>query len=173
MPGQVPFMGVEAQFEEEFSRLFLRAYRLAYRMLGDREAAEDVAADALAITLARWPRVAPLPHREGWVLRVTGNLAIKAAKKRSRPVPGTALGTTRFDDDSAVRLALAEALAKLPGRQREAVVLRYLSGLSEAEVAALTGVSSGTVKTHLHRGIRSLRERLGPTFEEVDLAVDG
>ena len=165
-------MGVERRFDDEFPALFLRAFRLAHRILGDRAAAEDVAADALAVALARWHRVAPLPHREAWVLRVAGNLAVKAAKKRDRIAPVAVPGAITFDDHSAVRLALADALAQLPARQREAVVLRYLSGLSESEVARLTGVSNGTVKTHLHRGIQALRARLGPTFEEVDLAVD-
>jgi RNA polymerase sigma factor (sigma-70 family) len=169
----VPSKAVGGDFDEAFPPLFLRSFRLAFRLLGDRAAAEDVAADALAITLARWDRVAPLTYRDAWVLRVTGNLAVKAAKKRSRPtrLPVQPASQT-FEDDATLRLALAEALAKLPTRQREAVVLRYLSGLSEADVAALTGVTNGTVKTHLHRGIHALRARLGPSFEEVDLAVE-
>src|SRR5687768_15176422 len=101
-------MGVGKTFDDEFPALFLRAFRLAHRMLGDRAAAEDVAADALALTLARWPRVGSLPHREAWVLRVTGNLAVKAAKKRSRPLPFSSPTATAFDDHSAVRLALAD-----------------------------------------------------------------
>ena len=166
-------MGVAGAFDDEFPTLFLRAFRLAHRMLGDRAAAEDVAADALGLTLARWHRVAPLPHREAWVLRVTGNLALKEAGKRGRRHPPTAVEMASFDDHSALRIALVEALSKLPARQREAVVLRYLSGLTDAEVAAATGVSLGTVKVHVHRGIRALRTALGPTFEEVGLAVDG
>jgi RNA polymerase sigma factor (sigma-70 family) len=168
-------VAVGPRFDDEFPALFLRAMRLAHRVLGDRAAAEDVAADALAITLARWHRVAPLAHREAWVLRVTGNLALRAAKRRTRDL-GRSIQERhpdRFEDDADVRVALAGALDRLPRRQREVVVLRYLGGFSEAEVAALTGVSRGTVKTHLHRGLANLRGRLGTGFEEVDLALDG
>ena len=60
---------------------------------------------------------------------------------------------SEFDDHTATRLALAHALAMLPTRQREVVVLRYLSDLSETDVAQVTGVSNGTVKTHLHHRV--------------------
>ena len=48
------------------------------------------------------------------------------------------------------------ALRQLPERQREALALRYYLDLSEAEMAAAMGISAGSVKTHLHRGLASL-----------------
>lgn len=59
-----------------------------------------------------------------------------------------------------LRIVLSDALARLPRRQREVVALRYLADLSEAQVAASLGISTGSVKTHLHRGLISLRGRL-------------
>ena len=56
---------------------------------------------------------------------------------------------------------MVAALAGLPVRQREALVLRYYLELSEAEMAAAMGVSTGTVKTHLHRGLAALAGALG------------
>ena len=156
-------------FEAAFDALFPRAHRLAYRILGDDAAAEDVAAEALARTFARWSHVKDLPYRDGWVLRVATNLAIDATRKRRgfmEPHP-----TVDVDDQTATRLALVAALRALPRRQQEAVCLRYLGGLSEAEVAVALGVSAGTVKTHLHRGSATLRRRLGPDAEDEDLAV--
>ena len=58
------------------------------------------------------------------------------------------------------RLDLAASLAKLPRRQREVVVLRYLADMSETEVANQLNVSAGTVKQHASRGLRSMRQRL-------------
>jgi RNA polymerase sigma factor (sigma-70 family) len=52
------------------------------------------------------------------------------------------------------------ALLKLSGRQREAIVLRYYADLSEAEAAALMGISCGAVKSHTARGIAALRAEL-------------
>ena len=58
------------------------------------------------------------------------------------------------------------ALVRLPRRQRETIVLRYLCDLPEADVALALGVSAGTVKTHLHRAIASLRADMGADLEE-------
>src|SRR5688500_4191364 len=56
-------------FEDVFDRLFPRAVRLTHRILGDRAAAEDAAAEALARAYARWPRLRGVPWLDGWVLR--------------------------------------------------------------------------------------------------------
>jgi RNA polymerase sigma factor (sigma-70 family) len=55
---------------------------------------------------------------------------------------------------------LASALRRLPGRQREAIVLRYYADFSEAEVAAAMGISRGAVKSHTARGMAALRAEL-------------
>ncbi len=52
------------------------------------------------------------------------------------------------------------ALRRLPGRQREVLVLRYYAGLSEAEIAATTGISRGTVKSTAHRALAALERAL-------------
>jgi RNA polymerase sigma factor (sigma-70 family) len=65
-----------------------------------------------------------------------------------------------------LRLALVAALIRLPRRQRETIVLRYLCDLPEADAALALGVSAGTVKTHLHRALASLRANIGAEFEE-------
>jgi RNA polymerase sigma factor (sigma-70 family) len=158
----------DATFEAAFDTLFPRAHRLAYRILGDDAAAEDVAAEALARTYARWGKVRDLPYRDGWVLRVATNLAIDATRRRKPVVEPS--GQRDTDDEVAVRLALVAALRSLPKRQQQAIALRYLAGLSEAEVAVSLGVSAGTVKTHLHRGAAALRQRLGPDFGEDAVA---
>lgn len=108
-----------------------------------------------------------------WVLRVTSNLAIDATRARRRPWKTTIPAAHGDDSDAvAIRLALVAALRGLPRRQREAIALRYLAGFDEAEVANALGVSAGTVKTHLHRGVVTLRRRLGTTFQEDHLAFD-
>jgi RNA polymerase sigma-70 factor (ECF subfamily) len=155
-----------AGFEEAFDSLFRRAFVVGRRVLGEPAAAEDVAAEALARAFAHWRRIGDQPWREGWVVRVATNLALDAARRGNRMSDEQIADQGVEDDDVAVRLALVEAMARLPRRQREVVSLRHLAGLSEAETAEALRVSTGSVKTHLHRAIRSLRTRLG---DEVQL----
>jgi RNA polymerase sigma factor (sigma-70 family) len=148
----------EESFTLAFDELYPIAVRLAARLLGDQASAEDVASEAMARTYARWAKVSTLPYRNAWVLRVTGNLAIDALRRSEpRGVPPLA---QHFEDASAVRMALASALRKLPARQREAVVLRYIGGYSEVEVSAALGISTNSVKKHVQRGLAALRGRL-------------
>jgi RNA polymerase sigma factor (sigma-70 family) len=75
------------------------------------------------------------------------------------------------EDAVAIRLGLVAALQRLPQRQREAVALHYLGGLTDAEVGRALGVSTGTVKTHIHRALGSLRGLLADDeIEEGPLA---
>jgi RNA polymerase sigma factor (sigma-70 family) len=158
----------EEEFEASFRDLFTRAFLLANRILGDPAGAEDVAAEALARTYAEWPKIRDLGYRDAWVLRVTTNLAVDVTRRR-RPLPDPGR-TVDVQETATLRVALSAALRALPRRQREAVSLRYLAGFTEAEVAAALEVSAGAVRTHIHRGIRALRERLGDAqLEEADI----
>ena len=154
------------RFEDEFDRLFGRAFAVARRLTGDLAAAEDIAAEALARTYARWHRVRSFEYRDAWVARVATNLAIDAARRKR--IDPAALNTADPSDATVLRLALVEALSHLPRRQREAVALRYLADLSVDDVAVSLGVSAGTVKQSVHRGLKTLRDRLGS-----DLALIG
>jgi RNA polymerase sigma-70 factor (sigma-E family) len=153
----------EREFEADFDRLLGRAYRHAQRMVGDPTLAEDLAAEALTRTYVHWPRIRKYDHLDAWVLRVVTNLAIDAfAKKR---VPVDTAPPIAPEDAAVLRVTLAQALRSLPPRQRDAVVLRYLVDMSEADVAQALGVAPGTVKSHLHRAVEHLRRALGPSFD--------
>jgi RNA polymerase sigma factor (sigma-70 family) len=157
-------------FDEAFAILYPRARSVALRILESVPDAEDAAAEALARALFRWKGVGKLAHRDAWVLRVTANVAIDAARRR-QVAPPLEARTVNADDQVVLRLTLVAALAVLPRRQREAVVLRHLAGFSEAEVCAALGVSQNTVKKHLQRGMARLRAGF-TSDEEVSLAVD-
>ncbi|HVX43146.1 MAG TPA: sigma-70 family RNA polymerase sigma factor [Mycobacteriales bacterium] len=159
----------DGSFTVAFPELFPRARALAQRILGDRALAEDVAAEAMARAYVRWDRIGGSPARSGWVLRVTSNLALDVLRHQQvRRRVLAELGVQRPpEDDPALRLALVQALGRLPKRQRESVVLRHLGGLTRAEVAATLGVGVGSVARHLHRGLAALRQDLG------DLHMDG
>lgn len=158
--------GAPDDFSEAFPALYRRARTVAHRILGNRSEAEDAAAEALTRALMTWRRVGPLPHRDAWVLRVTTNVAVDMARRR-RPQSGHLDPIPGLEEATAVRLSLAAALAALPRRQREVIVLQHLGGLRQAEIAQLMGVSVGSVKRHGHRAINELRKRLGSEWEGV------
>ena len=91
-------------------------------------------------------------------MRVATNLAIDQVRRSGRRLPAVTVNDT---GELEVRLDLASAVARLPKRQREAISLRYFGDLPEREVAALMGVSVGSVKKHVHRGLASIRLDLG------------
>jgi RNA polymerase sigma-70 factor (sigma-E family) len=146
-------------FEEAFDDCYRVAYRAAFRLLGNTSAAEDVAQEAMTRAYSRWRRVRDYP--EAWVARVATNLALDHFRRANRS--GRFGAVQAFIDDRAEqRMDLANALARLPRRQREVVTLRYLADRSEDEVARVLGCSVGAVKQHAHRGIDALRRSIGP-----------
>lgn len=150
-----PFQSGLAGFDAAYLELFVRAQRSAYGVLGDRDAAEDVAAETMARAFARWAKIAS--YAQPWVTRVAVNLALDALRRK--PLPSA--GPPPQPGGSVDRLIIRDYLAKLSRRQREALVLRYLLDLDEEETAQALGVGVATVHTHVKRGLARIRTALG------------
>jgi RNA polymerase sigma-70 factor (ECF subfamily) len=103
------------------------------------------------------------PNPDAWLLRVVGNLAVDHVRREARTpdLRGDPLAGDHPGDDAALRVDLARALRRLSGRQKEVVVMRYLIDLTEEDVAVQLGMTTGSVKTHLHRATTKLRAELG------------
>ncbi len=159
MSGDTPEADEDEKFDHAFDRLFHVAYRSAYRLLGSREDSEDVAIEALARAALRWQKL--LPQADPWVATVSVNLSIDVWRRRRRAAThdrrptGSPLG--EFDER---RIDLVRALERLPRRQRDVVVLRYIADLTELQTAVALGVSLGTVKQHASRALARLRRDL-------------
>lgn len=160
----------KAQFEAWFRERYRPALSVARRIVGDG-AAEDVTAEAFARAYLRWGRLRRLDHRDAWLFRVVANVAVDDLRRR-RSMPERGVLVDPSDDDVTARVVLVAALSRLPRRQREAVVLRHLAGLTNAEVATYMDISAESVKEHVARGLAKLRDRLGATWKEPDLACD-
>ena len=158
-------------FDQFFRTVFPKAVAVARKVTGDRAAAEDAALEALAKAHFRWDRIGPRPWRDAWVLKVAVNEAIRRLPRPTTAPPARHHGD--LADDVALRQTLSAALAQLPRRQREVIVLRYLLGLPETQVAEVLEISHGTVKTHLRRGISGLRQSLGRNLKEEHLVRIG
>jgi RNA polymerase sigma-70 factor (sigma-E family) len=157
----------QGDFDRFFRDTFPRAIAVATRVTGDRGAAEDAAIEALAKAHARWAAIGGEPWRDAWVYRVAINEAIRRLPRPRALPPAPAVWD--LSDDVVLRQTMTEALRLLPTRQREVIVLRYLLGLSETEVAQALHLSHGTVKTHLRRGIARLRATVGRELKEDHL----
>jgi len=153
--------------------------RLALLMVGDLPSAEDVVQDVYA-SLHRRSRAqeraqtveAPLPYvraavlngcrsvlrRRGIAHRV--GLAHRASLTDETTMRASAESEVILSED---RRQVLSALARLPRRRREVLVLRYYIGLSEAEIAAVLGISAGTVKSTAARALAALARDLGET----------
>ena len=158
--------GADPSFVSVFPDLLRAAFRVAYRILGTTSPAEEVAAEALARAYANWSKVRSLTRPDAWVVRVAGNLAIDTIRRRRPPLEPTAAADPQ--EIAVARVSLGRALRSLPRRQREVVLLRYLGGFAESEVAEMLGISAGAVKSHGHRGLASLRSRLADFNKDFD-----
>jgi len=124
-------------------------------------AAEDAVAEAFARAWEREQRGVTFDHLAGWVVTVALNLARSRWRRLGRERHLSVEHATR-SVDSDLSLDVRAAVAQLPRRQREAVVLHYLMDLDVVTTASLLGVSEGTVKTALSRARRALVPRLTP-----------
>ena len=151
---------VESLFHAHYPRVVYTAFSL----VGDWDLAEQLAQEAYLRLWRRWrwisdPQAAPMYLRRTVVNLSRETIRRRVIERRVLRARGPEPASVPAPDVAAVA-ELRRAVATLPVRKRECVVLRYLLGLSEAETADLLGISVGTVKSQTHKGLRQLRERL-------------
>jgi RNA polymerase sigma-70 factor (sigma-E family) len=137
--------------------------RLAAYLTGDRDGAEEVVQDAYVKVLGRWGGLRDLGKGEAYLRQAVVNLSRSRVRHRvvvDRKAPAPMPDAASAEAGALGRLqrqAVVHALADLPRRQREALVLRYYADLSEAQTAYAMGISAGAVKSHTSRGMAALR----------------
>jgi RNA polymerase sigma-70 factor (ECF subfamily) len=128
---------------------------------GDADLAHDFVQEAMARACRDWDRVGRLPRPSAWVYRVSINLATswfrRLAVARRSTRARRADVDVHLDPDADLHLVLRQAVAALPRRERQAVVLRYVADLGIAEVAEIMRCTPGTVKTLTSRATAKLR----------------
>jgi RNA polymerase sigma-70 factor (sigma-E family) len=144
--------------------------RTATLLTGDRHRADDVVQETLVKAYVKWRRVRSADDPRAYVRRMLVHCAVDAARapQRRETAAGSA-GDVLLDrvDPRSGRYAvhdrapLVAALAQLPPRQRAVLVLRFLEDLDVATTADTLGVTTGTVKSTTHDGLRALRGLLG------------
>ncbi|OGO53554.1 MAG: hypothetical protein A2V84_01190 [Chloroflexi bacterium RBG_16_70_13] len=160
------FVGAEAEFGAFFVEAFPRVTRTVALMLHDARRAEDVAQDAFVQLLKNWDKISRYERPDAWVRRVAIRLAMRALRRDRlwslvkadvrQPMP---LQPRDLDVTDAVR--------RLPGMQRAAVVLFYYEDLPIADIAQALGCAEPTARVHLHRARRRLAELLHEEDDDV------
>ncbi|MGK5518530.1 SigE family RNA polymerase sigma factor [Micromonospora sp. URMC 107] len=161
--------------EEEF-RDFVAArssalLRTAYLLSGDWATAEDLLQTALTKTYLAWRRLGGIEAIEPYARRVMINTSTSWWRRRWHGERPTEVLPERAGVDEIEqqldRDLLWRHLSALPSRQRAVLVLRFYEDMSEAQTAALLGISPGTVKSQTSRALGTLRRRMG-----VEAALD-
>ncbi len=155
-------------------------FSLALRSTGRRDEAEDLVQEVFWKVSRMLDRYDDSSAFRPWLLQVTRNHLIDHHRSRRReksmtsaldalpfePVstaPGQARDLLRAERQQAVR----DAVAQLPPKLREAVMLRDVEGLEYEEIASMTGQPLGTIKSRINRGRLQLAETLGPLAEDL------
>ncbi|GGT78774.1 MULTISPECIES: SigE family RNA polymerase sigma factor [Streptomyces] len=158
------------EFEQFYAQTVARLTGQLYMMLGDLHEAQDVVQEAFVRGWSRRRQLDRDGRPEAWIRTVAWRLAVSRWRFRRR----SAEAWRRRDTPTEVagpgpeEVALVDALRGLPDRQRRAVTLHYLCDLTVEQISAETGMSTGTVKTHLSRARAALAHRLqDPRIEEA------
>jgi RNA polymerase sigma-70 factor (ECF subfamily) len=153
-----------------------RIFRFALASLRDRDSAETIAQDCMLKAHGAWASFRGECSMQTWLMGIAVNLIRDQLRnrrlqfwKRTRTVclPAAA----RFPGDSPEAIAvlrqqvesLWNAAQRLPDRQRAVFLLRFVEDMDILEIAAAMEMKEGTVKKHLFRALRTVRQRMGQT----------
>ena len=139
--------------------------RFAYLVTGSEAEAPDLVQEALAAAYPRWASLARRGTAEAYVRRSIVNASVSAWRKQHRVTPvADPTGLRPVVDDNAPDSADADAAwrlcMELPPTQRAAVVLRFYEDLSFAQIATVLDCRESTARSHVHRALAALRDRL-------------
>jgi RNA polymerase sigma-70 factor (ECF subfamily) len=165
-----------------FGQLYARYARMVHGILLSRvppPSVEDLVQDVFLQALPRLGSLRDVSRFGGWLAAIARNRATDYHRKVRPDVPFEedihAGAKQERPPDHAQRneaLVVLEAIQSLPEAYRETLVLRLVEGMTGPEIATRTGLSHGSVRVNLHRGMQQLREMLGQRNELGKLARD-
>ena len=161
--------GSHAAFRELVGLHMRRVYDLAYGFVNDHDDAEDVAQEAFVKVHNSLKDFRLESGFSTWLYRITSNCALDRLKQRKRfvarfvPIEDShidGIAVSHGMDQKEDSLLIERSLHELPTLQRAVVMLRHIDGFSTRQVSEMLKCSEGTVKTHLHRGLKKMRKTL-------------
>jgi RNA polymerase sigma factor (sigma-70 family) len=130
---------------------------------GSADLAEELTQETLLRIWRHWESVSEMDRPDRWALRVAFNLAKSGWRRRriERAAGAAGVFVPAVEADATDGIIVRAAVAKLPPRQRAAVVVRYFNDLPVADAAVGLGCAPGTVKALTHQAVANLRVMLG------------
>ncbi len=180
------FMGGEKRaFSELVTRYHVRLLNFIYRTIGDRDRAEDLVQETFIRVYRHLHRFDQSKKFSTWVYTIAGNLAKNELRNRSRnPLVLFQSLKTSWDADHRplewedntyrpddlfrkrhLKETIDRAVAQLPDHHRVVFVLRELEGKTYEEIAEITGVNLGTVKSRLNRARNNFAQIIAPLLD--------
>lgn len=155
--------GRQVTFEQFLDERLRSLLKLAMVLCGSRPPAEDVVQEVLLRAHQQWPRIAAMDSPYGYVRVMVVNEHLSWRRRTARVLPVAEVDDGTHPDHAeslAGRDDLLRRLGTLPPQQRAAVTLRYYADLDDAEIAAALDCAPGTVRSHISRGLATLRVAL-------------
>ena len=165
-------------FREIYEQTYSKIYSYVYYRVTDRETAEDIAAEVFVRLVRKidtyQDRGRPLL---AWLYTIAGNLVRDFHRRNSRvqwmPIEDRELVSDDVGPSAATNMSLdrdmlADAINQLTEDQAQVVLLKFVEGRSNAEVAEMIGKNEGSVKSLQHRAIRAMRRYMESTQVQVD-----
>jgi len=165
-----------ATFNTWYRSEYHQVVSLVHVLSGSRWAAEELTQDAFLEAHRRWDRIGAYDDPGAWVRKVAVNKARSWGRRRGAEARAYAKHLGRSRDLPAELPASADAfwsaVRSLPERQSQIVALHYHDDRSVDDIGAMLGISSGTVKTQLHRARKTLATKLDTDRTDDDNASD-
>lgn len=146
-------------------------------LTGEQALAEEVVQDAFIRLVERWHQLDSTAAAPSWLRKTVVNLSRSRMRRFAvgRQKVNLTAARSAHVDESAQRFGedlvdgkLGQAIRSLPRRQRECVVLRFVYDLAVNDIAATLGIGEGSIKTHLHRGLKTLEQHLAQSDHRED-----
>jgi RNA polymerase sigma-70 factor, ECF subfamily len=164
--------GVLDDFDRLYEETYPRLFGTLVTLLRDRAAAEDCVQEAYLRAFRAWERWRPDAPAEAWLHRIAINVAVSHRRKERLRSAVAILRRPALEEHEVLELGDSELLAELralPPKQAAALVLRYLHGYSNREIAQSLGVPERTIASRLAAARRKLQDRLAEKGESGTL----
>jgi RNA polymerase sigma-70 factor (ECF subfamily) len=164
--------GVVEDFDRLYEGTYPRLFGTLVTLLRDRAAAEDCVQEAYLRAFRAWARWRPDAPAEAWLHRIAINVAVSYRRKERLRTAAAMLRRQPLDEREPQELGDPDLLAelrRLPPKQAAALVLRYVHGYSNREIAQSLGVPERTIASRLAAARGKLQERLAGDGESGTL----